>query len=361
MPLSVEKLRTLVPLSKLNQEALNQLAEKGELLELPRETRVFERGSKDDFIYYLLRGRVLMTDRLGIEALLNAKSSQARFPFGGLKPRPSDARIDSSLARLIRFDNRELTTLIAWHEQLGTQEDSGLTFSDLNSSLLISNPEFEEEEPADNEWMMALLRCRAFYKLPPENLRRLAERMEPIRYKAGETVIRQRDPGDYYYVIREGGCRVLFNGVEVGNLAPLDAFGEEALLSGNPRSATVEMASDGLLMRLSRDDFNELLIQPLIKRASISEATVLALHGAILIDVRSRQEFQRQRLMRSINIPLFVLRAKFKKLKPDKTYIVYCDNGTRSSAATFLLTQAGYNAYLLDKPQKAFKVMVAKG
>ncbi|MBU0498540.1 MAG: cyclic nucleotide-binding domain-containing protein [Gammaproteobacteria bacterium] len=360
MSVPAEKLRKLVPLAKLNEEALNQLANRGELLELARDARIFERGSKDDFIYYLLQGQVRMTDRDGKEAHLSAESGQARFAFGSLRPRPSDARVDSTLARLIRFDGRELNTLLAWHEQLSRQEDSEPGLSDISSSLLVSELEMDEKELVNNDWMMALLRCSTFYNVPPENVQRLAERMEPLSLRAGETVVRQNDPGDYYYVIREGRCRVQCNGVEVGTLDPLDAFGEEALLSGSPRNATVEMLTDGLLMRLSRENFNAILIQPLVKRVSLAEAKALALHGAILIDVRTRQEFKEQRLVRSINIPLFVLRDKLKKLNPDKTYIVYCDTGTRSSAATFLLNQAGYDAFLLDDPQAAFKAMAAK-
>ncbi|OGT88042.1 MAG: hypothetical protein A2286_09385 [Gammaproteobacteria bacterium RIFOXYA12_FULL_61_12] len=361
MSVPAEKLRKLVPLTKLNEEALNQLAERGELLDLPRGKRVFERGSEDVFVYYLLQGRISMTDRQGKEAFLDASGEQARFAFGSLKPRPSDARVDSPLARLIRFDSRELNTLIAWHEQLGQQEDSGLNLSETGSSLLVSELEMDDDEPGDRDWMMALLRCRTFYNVPPENVQQLAEKMKPLRLKAHEIVVRQNDPGDFYYVVREGRCRVQCNGVEVGILGPLDAFGEEALLSGNPRSATVEMITDGLLMCLSRDDFNKILIQPLVKQLSLKEVRSLALQGAILIDVRSRQEFMQQRLVRSINIPLFVLRAKLKNLNPDKTYIVYCDTGTRSSTATFLLNQAGYDAYLLADPQAAFKVMAAKG
>ncbi|MBU0500463.1 MAG: cyclic nucleotide-binding domain-containing protein [Gammaproteobacteria bacterium] len=361
MPLAIEQLRNLIPLSKLNQEALNQLAQQGELLDLASGSTIFEAGSDDDYIYYLLAGRVSMTDREGKAALLSADTDPARFAFGRLKPRPSNARVDSSRAKLFRLNGRELSTLIAWHEQVSEQEDSGLSFAEISSSLLVSELELADGEPSYNNWMMALLRCRAFYRVPPENVQLLAEKMEPVSYKAGDIVVRQNEPGYYYYVIRNGRCRVQHNGVDVGTLGPLDAFGEEALLSGNPRNATVEMLSDGLLMRLSREHFHELLIHPLVKRVSLDKALSLAMRGAILIDVRSRLEFQQQRLLRSINIPLFVLRAKLRKLTPRKTYIIYCDTGTRSAAATFLLNQAGYDAYLLDDPQAAFKVMVAKG
>ncbi|OGT89822.1 MAG: hypothetical protein A2514_00090 [Gammaproteobacteria bacterium RIFOXYD12_FULL_61_37] len=360
MPATADMLRELVPLTRLNEEALNQLAQRSILLEMKQGDRIFDIDSEDDFIYYLLDGRVLMTDRVGVETLLSADNRQARFAFGKLKPRPAEAVIDSQTARVLLVYESELERLITWHEQLTIHEDSALSLPDVSSSLLVSELQIEDPQLKDNNWMLSLLRSRTFYQVPPENVQKLAEKMEPVLYPAGESVIRQGGPGDCYYVIREGQCRVLCNGVEVGRLGPLDAFGEEALLSGGTRNATVEMITDGLLMQLSRESFNELLIKPLVKRASLGEVKSMALQGAILIDVRTRREFLEQRLVRSINIPLFVLRAKLRKLKRDKTYIIYCDTGTRSSAATFLLAREGYDAYLLADPQRAFQIMAAK-
>ena len=92
------------------------------------------------------------------------------------------------------------------------------------------------------------------------------------------------------------------------------------------------------------------------------EAIEKARSGAILLDVRTRDEYKVDRLGRSINIPLSILRMKIKKLEShnNKPLIVYCDTGARSSAACFLLKQAGLDVYLLDDPQKAFHAMKAK-
>lgn len=360
MPVSPDLLRTLVPLTRLNEEALGQIAAEASLLELHRGELIFDIDSDDPLIYYLLDGLVLLTDRLGVETRLSAGNRQAHFAFGKLKPRPGEARVESATASVLAIDGFQLERLITWHEQLTIHDDSALSLPDVNSSLLLGEARIEDPLLKDNDWALSLLRSHAFHQVPPENVQRLAERMEPVVYPAGEAVIRQGEPGNYYYVIREGQCRVLCNGVEVGRLGRLDAFGEEALISGGVRNATVEMVTDGLLMQLSREAFRELLIKPLIKRISLADVRDMALKGAILIDVRTRREFQEQRLVRSINIPLFVLRAKLRKLKPDRSYIVYCDTGMRSSAATFLLAQEGYDAYLLADPQEAFKSMAAK-
>ena len=359
MSVSPELLRNLIPLTNLNAEALNQLASKGHMFHLKHGQQIYAQGSEDGNIYYLIEGRIRMTDRHGKAAYLSSESEQSHYAFGKLKPRPSDATVDSERAKVLCFDGGQLETLLSWHQQLAPYEDSDPQFSELSTSLLSSELEVDEVEVTYNEWVLSLLRCQTFYNVPPENVQQLAEKMEPVNYRAGDIVIHEGDPGENYYIIREGECRVLRGGTEIGRLGPLDAFGEEALISGAPRNATVEMVTDGLLMRLSQKVFLETLVPPLIKRVSLKEVKAMALRGAILIDVRTRREFKRQRLVRSINLPLYILRAKLKKLSHKKTYIVYCDSGKRSSAATFLLSQEGFEAYLLDDPQRAFEVMTA--
>ena len=47
------------------------------------------------------------------------------------------------------------------------------------------------------------------------------------------------DPGDRYYVIREGEAELSANGATVARIGPGAGFGEVALLFGRPRTATV--------------------------------------------------------------------------------------------------------------------------
>jgi CRP-like cAMP-binding protein len=229
----------------------------------------------------------------------------------------------------------------------------------IDSSLMVDEMEVNELDENATEWMMGLLRCETFHKVPPANIQRLAVAMEPIEVKQGDVIIRQNDPGDYYYVIRQGHCKITRSDNLLAKLGPLQAFGEEALASGARRNATVTMTSDGLLMRLSKEDFDEILRPPLIHSVELSEIKPLLHKGAILLDVRTRAEYKQQRLIRSLNLPLDILRKKIHKLNHDKHYIIYCDTGARSSAATFLLTQMGFHAVLLNHPENAFRTITA--
>ncbi|MBF0255346.1 MAG: cyclic nucleotide-binding domain-containing protein [Gammaproteobacteria bacterium] len=347
-------LRKLVPLNGLDDFGLERVADIAERMDLKRLKQIFAIGSKDNFVYYLLEGEIDMIDRNGRAARLSADSAQARFAFGALKPRPASARVASEEACVLRFDNNKLETLITWREQL-----AGISNPMADDGLVVSEMLGDEEYPVDNDWIMALLCSPSFYDMPPENVQKIGQRMQPLQVMAGEMIIRQGEIGDYYYVIRQGRARVIRNEVTVTELEHLSPFGEEALASGAPRNASVEMITDGLLMRLSKSDFQELLVPRMIQRVSLDKAKKLAQEGAVLVDVRSSEEFATRRLLRSINLPLFMLRQRLRKLDPNRTYIVYCDSGIRSSAGCFLMAQKGYRSFLLDEVQRAFEELAA--
>ena len=168
----------------------------------------------------------------------------------------------------------------------------------------------------------------------------------------GEVVIKQGDDGDYYYIIKTGKAKVTRasktgSELTLATLKDGDAFGEEALLSEAKRNATVTMDTDGTLMRLSKEDFNALLKEPMLSWIDLAEAQALVEGGAKWLDVRLESEHANTGLNDSENIPLFMLRLKVDSLDPDVPYIAYCDTGRRSSAAAFLLSERGFQAYCL--------------
>ena len=179
-------------------------------------------------------------------------------------------------------------------------------------------------------------------------------RMDSVNYKPGEKVVEQDEDGDYFYIIKEGRCLVTRatpanpSGVKLATLSVGDSFGEEALISDTKRNATVTMLSDGLLMRLNKDDFNSLLNEPLLNWVSYEEGKKLVEDGAIWFDVRLPAEHKAKHIKDSINIPLIFLRMKANSLDNSKKYVIYCDTGRRSSAASFLLNEKDIESYVLQ-------------
>ena len=108
------------------------------------------------------------------------------------------------------------------------------------------------------------------------------------------------------------------------------------------------MNTDGTLIRLSKDDFIELLKEPILKSVNCAEAETMINDGAIWLDVRLVSEHQNKKIPGSINIPLFLLRLNADKLSKKHKYVVYCDTGSRSASATYILNERGYDAYLLE-------------
>ena len=89
--------------------------------------------------------------------------------------------------------------------------------------------------------------------------------MEEVKFKKGDTVIKQNDKGNVLYMIGEGvhSCyRVMSPGEEPTFLKkynPGDAFGELALLYNAPRAATIIADEDSTLYSLDRDTFNHIV------------------------------------------------------------------------------------------------------
>jgi len=92
---------------------------------------------------------------------------------------------------------------------------------------------------------------------------RLVDAFEEVTYAAGSKVIVEGDKGDFFYIIKEGEAIVLQNGPQgprkVNHLFKADFFGERALLSDEPRMATVEASTRLVCLTLNRDTFTEIL------------------------------------------------------------------------------------------------------
>jgi rhodanese-related sulfurtransferase len=107
------------------------------------------------------------------------------------------------------------------------------------------------------------------------------------------------------------------------------------------------MSTEGTLMRLGKQDFQTLLNEPLLQWVTQDQAKEIVAKGGKWLDVRLPSEFQNFRIDGSINIPLYFIRLKLNALDKSTPYVVCCDTGRRSSAAAYILSERGFEAYVL--------------
>jgi len=94
-----------------------------------------------------------------------------------------------------------------------------------------------------------------FAPLPPPRLEQLALLLSERTAPPGETIVRQGDSGDDFFLISAGRVRVTVDGAPAGELGPGEGFGEIALLRDVPRTATVEALEETTLYALDRAEF----------------------------------------------------------------------------------------------------------
>ncbi|PWT93806.1 MAG: cyclic nucleotide-binding protein [Blastocatellia bacterium] len=112
----------------------------------------------------------------------------------------------------------------------------------------------------------SLSRVSLFKRLEPHELEKLAEAVEQVNFKAGDTIFNENDRGDALYVVDSGSVRlwVLDEDVKPVTLAELENgefFGELAVLDRGARSTNATAITDIELHRLSSDDFQSFLLQ----------------------------------------------------------------------------------------------------
>lgn len=92
---------------------------------------------------------------------------------------------------------------------------------------------------------------------------KIAEALDEVQVKAGEQICKQGDNGDSMFIVKSGvvgvvktteGADETLDDIKVG-----DYFGERALLSGEPRAATVTAKEDVVLLKLDASAFHILL------------------------------------------------------------------------------------------------------
>src|SRR6201993_4285625 len=103
-----------------------------------------------------------------------------------------------------------------------------------------------------------------FSALSREDIAKVLGKLEERSFPAGTTIFSQGEKGDSFYFIQSGAVQVVLEGAggrreNIAVFGPQDCFGEMALLSGKPRSATIITIKETTVWRLSREAWDELI------------------------------------------------------------------------------------------------------
>jgi CRP-like cAMP-binding protein len=300
-PVSTALLQQFSPLDGLKRDNLAALARKVQVRELSPGQVLFKEGDTEKRTIYIVSGVLELLDQGKTVETIKGGSDAARNPVAPVFPR----RVSAKARDRVQFISA------GRHAHLG----------------------------------------------PDRNLRgfRVTGRSRQRRRRLDDDAVADQgiSQGDYFYVLTRGSALVTRetplskDGIKLAELRVGDTFGEEALISDAKRNATVTMLTDGGVMRLGKEDFKKLLNEPMLDWVDFAEAQQIVQSGGQWLDVRLPSEFENQHLDGAINIPLYFIRLKLNTLDQSKKYVVCCDTGRRSSAGAYILSERGYQAFVL--------------
>ncbi len=340
--MDIQALKHFTAFEQLPASALERLADEGQVKTFSARDALFHHGDNSHDALYLLAGEVQARYPDGRKKNLTPDDPNAHYPIGNLNPRPFDLVAVSRTVEVFMIDREA--------------QDRILSLASLSEQDAQSNNEamVVQETEVDPQWLFRMLQAPPFASMPADKLDQFMAAIEQIEVQAGDIIIRQGEPGDYYYLIQKGSALVERTqgtvSFPIATLQADSAFGEEALLKENAvRNASVRMLEDGSLVRLHAEAFKQLLEPAFLHAIPGSELPTLLKNGEYqLVDVRLQPEFARHHLKGSINLPLFQLRARMSELPQGKPLLLLCDSGVQSRVAAFILKEKGFDTAVLE-------------
>jgi rhodanese-related sulfurtransferase len=324
-------LKRLQPLGTLNETDLRRLSNCAELVSLEPGEALNMTGRLPRFLDYLISGEVELCRGQHKSLRIHQDSHHARRPLQDSLPQYEQIRTRTGCT-VLRIAQGQLEHLLRTNWQQAYEIEELQVDNDLHA---LSN----------------LLQNRCLLALPPDNIESVMALMQSIEVQSGETIIWQGEHDDGYYTVLNGRCRVsrrphaMADDTLLAELGPGASFGEEALITGAARNATITMLTHGAVMRLEKKYFLRYVVDELLDFHDYHGMIDKLRHGAKLIDVRQEDEYQRNGY--GMHIPLPMLRLRLQKLSKGREYVFCCDDARLSTAAAFIAMQQGFKASVL--------------
>jgi rhodanese-related sulfurtransferase len=339
------------PLNELNDKYRQQVLFSSELIEFSKGDKIFAGKIDRSRYYFLLKGKIKHKAGLFSWKVIGFQDPLALFD---ISPHLKDgvAVFAEESGCILSVEADLLDTALAWMRANIVDAGRDIKPDSEPESCTKRLHELVPAENDDGDWMSLLLHSPLFFNLPPANISRVFTMFERLNVSNGDVIIKQGDEGRYFYVIIKGTANVVIDDNEnpTAILSSGDYFGEGAIVTGTPRSASVIMTSDGQIGRLDHDDFQHLLHDPVVKFITpdeLGKRILKDIKHCVLLDVRSRDEYSHKPALNSRNIPCEELRQIIPGLDAGLTYFISQEGGKRSELAAHLLSQANLKAFVI--------------
>ncbi len=249
---AVARLRTMSLFEGLPEEVLWAVSGRLLLRHVPAGEFVFVEGAPGEALYLIDSGQVeIVADARTARAILARLGADEFFGEMALLT----GRPHSTAARAATHTNLWVLYRSDFDDLVNRYPSISLALSRVLSQRLAE---------MDRRFVETHLRgLKLLAGLSSGQLEEISRRLKPVRFRQGETILREGDPGDELFFIESGQVQVVrgsgLKAMILAELGPGDLFGEMALLTGNPRSATVTALSDVDLWVMSRPDFDDLV------------------------------------------------------------------------------------------------------
>jgi CRP-like cAMP-binding protein len=309
-----EQLGRLEPFAHLAGPALDRLARSARVRAFPAGRWLLRPGRRLIGHYFLLRGCVRIVDAGGVERRVDAGSERSRQPIY-----PGASTIATlSAVELLQVRADDLAPL----PPDPVEPPAG-------AAALPEPPEMLDD---DTSWQVRFLSLPLLQRLKPADWQRLLVGMVVQPVVAGQVLIRQGTPGDACYVLRAGRVRVHAHGRTLAVLEPGTLCGEDALITGGRRNASVTLLDDGAVGRLEGAAFERWLLNAVIQ-------PLPRIGARTALDVGGNAAHARG----CLHLPLARLRDPDLALSPRVAYCVVGGALRERWLAAFVLAQQGFD------------------
>jgi len=246
-------LKNLVPLHALDDELLARLAEQLIPENQPPSTVLCEQGDREAEAIYLLEGSVELTAAgSAMKRTLMGGTPDAAHAIAPGTPRQFTARTTTPV-KIVRIPSDRLDRL--------------MVFERLTTIVTTMNPDGKPRMESDPKVEAAVAGSAPFRNLPRRQIGELREALLPAKVRKGETVVKQGQANDHFFVVQEGRFEATHRDVQgrerIKRVLERGAtFGADALLTGAPSPTTVVALENGVLLKLSRQLFERFLAKP---------------------------------------------------------------------------------------------------